>query len=83
MIESTDGGYTIVGMNIKTNPKLIAVFQALGLALILTVLSFLANATNLSGLVNPEMATLVAAIALAIENSINAKNGTSLFGLVG
>ncbi len=79
----TDGGYTL-GMNtIQMNPKLIGVLQALGLALILTVLSFFANVANLNGLVNPEMATLVAAIALAIENTINAKNGKSLFGLVG
>ena len=81
--QGTDGGI-IVGMTtIQTNPKLIGFLQAIGLALILTVLSFLANAANLQGLVNPEMATLVAAVALAIENTINAKNGKSLFGLVG
>lgn len=79
----TDGGYTVGYMNIQNNPKLIGFLQAIGLALILTVLGFLANAANLNGLVNPEMATLVAAVALAIENSINAKSGKSLFGLVG
>ena len=68
---------------IQKYPKLIGFLQALGLAIILALLSFLANATNLQGLVNPEMATLVAAVALAIENSINAKSGKSLFGLVG
>ncbi len=84
MLETTDGGYTMGSMTtIQMSPKLIGVLQAIGLALILTVLGFLANAANLNGLVNPEMATLVAAVALAIENSINAKNGRSLFGLVG
>lgn len=69
--------------NIQNNPKTVALLQAIGLAALMGILAFLANSTNLSGLVNPEMATLVAAVALAIENSINAKSGRSLFGLVG
>ena len=81
--QGTDGGIITAMNTIQTNPKLIGFLQAIGLALILTILSFLANAANLQGLVNPEMATLVAAVALAIENTINAKNGKSLFGLVG
>ena len=83
MLEPTDGGAIMSSMNTQINPKLLGFLQALGLALIMALLSFLANTANLSSLVNPEMATLVAAIALAIENSINAKSGKSLFGLVG
>ncbi len=83
-LESTDGGVIISSMNyIQTNPKLIGVLQALGLSLLMALLAFLANSANLGGLVNPEMATLVAAVALAVENTINAKSGKSLFGLVG
>lgn len=63
-------------------PKLAGVLQALGLALILTILSFFADAANLSFLVNPQTETIVAAICLAIENTINQKSGKSLFGAV-
>lgn len=72
-----------MNINIQNNPKTVAVLQAIGLSALMGILAFLANTANLQGLVNPEMATLVAAIALAIENSINAKSGKSLFGMVG
>ena len=72
-----------MNINIQNNPKTVAVLQDIGLSALMGILAFLANTANLQGLVNPEMATLVAAIALAIENSINAKSGKSLFGMVG
>ena len=63
-------------------PKLTGALQALGLAIIITVLAFLADATNLSFLNNPYMATVVAGICLAIENALQAKTGKALFGSV-
>lgn len=64
------------------NGTILAVLQLLGLTVIEAVLAFLANASNLSGLVNPQMGALVAAVALAIENSLYNKTGKSLFGTV-
>lgn len=64
------------------NGAVLAVLQALGLAVLEAVLAFLANAANLQGLVNPQMAALVAAVALALENSIYNSTGKSLLGTV-
>jgi len=64
------------------NPKLVGVFQALGLAILLTICGFLADASNLSGLFNPYTATIISAIALAIEQDIQSKTGKSLLGSV-
>jgi len=61
---------------------LLTVLQALGLAILEAILAFLANAVNLQGLVNPQMAAVIAAVALAIENSIYNKTGKSLMGSV-
>ena len=73
-------------MNTSTNPVksgvLLAILQALGLTILEAVLVFLANATNLQGLVTPQMGMLIAAVALAVENTLYNKSGRSLFGTV-
>lgn len=68
-------------MNV-TSGVFLTVLQALGLVIIEAIFAFFADASNLGGLVNPQMASLVAAIALAIENSLYNKTGKSLFGTV-
>ena len=83
LYKNTDGDVSIEGMNtITMSPKVVGALQGIGLAVLLAVLAWLANATNLSGLVNPEAGTLVAMVALAIENSIESKTGNSLMGIV-
>jgi hypothetical protein len=64
------------------NPAFIGALQGVGLAIILTVLSYFADAAHLNGLINPQMATLIAAICLAMEKNIEASTGKSLFGSV-
>lgn len=64
------------------NNIVLGILQGLGLALLETVLAFFADATHLNGLVNPQMALVVAAIALALENHLYDKTGKSLFGTV-
>ena len=71
-------------MNTSTNPVksgvLLAILQSLGLVVIEAVLAFFANSVNLQGLVNPQMGMLIAAIALAVEQSLYNKTGKSLMG---
>ena len=61
------------------NPLLLGALRGLGVAVLIAILSWLGNAANLPFL-NPETATLVAAVALAIEHQIEAKTGKALFG---
>jgi hypothetical protein len=61
------------------NPPLLGALRGLGVAVLIAILSWLGNAANLPFL-NPETATLVAAVALAIEHQIEAKTGKALFG---
>jgi hypothetical protein len=51
---------------------------------VLVVVSYLANAANLNGLLNPSLAVLVAAIFSAVESQLKANSGgtTALFGAV-
>lgn len=48
------------------------------------VVSYLADAANLQGLLNPALATVVAGVFAAIESSLKAKSGgeKGLFGAV-
>ena len=61
---------------------LIGFLRAIGLVVLLAVLAFLANATNLSGLVNPTVGSLIAVIALTLEHAFSPA-GTALMGSVG
>lgn len=63
------------------NQKLIAVLQGLGLVVLMAVLGFLAKATNLEGLVSPTTASIVAALAVALEGMLSPQ-GTAFFGAV-
>ncbi len=56
--------------------------RALLVAVIMAVVSFLANSANLSGVVSGGLATLIAAVALAIEHSMATGTQTALFGAV-
>lgn len=64
------------------NPTLLKILQGLGLALILTVLSYFADSTNLQSLVNAPMAGLISGICILIEGTIKKKYGRALFGVV-
>lgn len=63
------------------SPALLGSLRALGVAVLIAVLTYIGNAANL-GFLNPETATLVAMAALAIEHAIEAKTGNALFGTV-
>ena len=60
----------------------IGALRGLGLVVLLAALSWLANAANLSGLVNPTVGSLITVIALTLEHTFSPA-GTVFGGLVG
>lgn len=64
------------------SPLLIGLSLRNGFAVRGAVLVYLGDATNLTGILNPSTATIIAALALGIEHNIEAKTGNALFGAV-
>ncbi len=62
------------------SPAILGAVRGLGIALLFALVSWLANAANLHGLVNDTVATVVAAVALAIEHKMEADGSGALFG---
>lgn len=56
--------------------------KGLGLVILAAVASFLADSANLHGLLNPAIATLVAAFASSLESHIKSRTNNALFGAV-
>lgn len=67
---------------ITLSPAIIGFLRGLGMVALLAVLTYLGNAANLTGIVTPVLATLIASAALAFENSLTAKTGNALLGAV-
>lgn len=61
---------------------MISFVKAIGIVLLVSLCSFLENQANLTGLVNPIIATLIGAIASSIETHIKENGGNALFGTV-
>ena len=68
-------------MNI-TSPAILGGLRALGVVIIMAVLGWFGNATNLAGIFNPAVNSVIAMIALAIEHSMASSTGTAVFGMV-
>ncbi len=67
-------------MNIP--PPLLGIIRGLGTAVIVCVLAYFGDAAHLNGIVSDALASVIAAIALAIEHHIEAGGGGALFGSV-
>ncbi len=65
-----------------TDPKVLGFIRALGVAVVMAILSFLGDAAHLSGIVSQSVAGIIAALALAAEHSMEAKGNGALFGAV-
>ncbi len=61
------------------SPLLLGSLRGLGVVLLAALLTYMGNTANLPFL-SPEVAGIVAALALGIENHITAKTGSALFG---
>ena len=68
-------------MNISS-PALLGALRALGVVIIISVLGWIGNATNLQGIFSPQVCTVVAMIALAIEHAFASSGTSALFGMV-
>lgn len=64
-------------------PAQLGFVRAIGVAILLFVLSYLGDASHLNGVVSDSIATVIAALALAIEHNIESNTGKALFGRVG
>lgn len=64
------------------SPAVLGMLRALLVAIIMTVVTYFANAANLNGVVSGSLATIISMIALAIEHSMASGTNTALFGAV-
>ncbi len=64
------------------NPAWLGFLRAVGVTVLVAILSYLGDAAHLNGLVSDSLATIIAAVALGIEHNIESKGGGSLFGCV-
>ena len=64
------------------SPAWAGFIKGLLIVVIAAVATFFADSANLSGIVGPSIAAVVAAVASAVESSMKAKSGgtTALFG---
>ncbi len=67
-------------MNIS--PAVLGFLRTLLTVAIIAILSYIGDASHLNGLVSGTLATLIAAIAMGLEHSIEANTGKALFGAV-
>ena len=65
----------------NVNPAIIGLVRGAGVAAIIAVLTYLGNAGNLTGILNPATASLVASLVLMVEHMIEGKSGNAWFGL--
>lgn len=64
------------------NPALLGLLRGLGMVVLAAVINFLADSTNLQGVVTPTVATLISVVALALEHMQASSTGKALFGAV-
>jgi hypothetical protein len=64
------------------NPSTLGFIRALGVAVVMAIVSYLADVPHLNGVVSTSAAVIISAIALAIEHSIASSTGKALFGAV-
>lgn len=68
----------------KISPAVIGFIKLILSVAVLAVVSYLADAAHITGILNPTLATVVAGLFAGLESSIKAKsyNQTALFGAV-
>ena len=68
----------------KITPAFAGFVKGLLIVVVLAVVSFMGDQANLTGIMSPVLATLVASIFSSVESSMKAKSGgnTALFGAV-
>lgn len=69
---------------INLSPAQISFIKALGVVALVSVLSFLGDASHFTGVLNPILAAVIAALAASFEAKLRSNSGdtTALFGAV-
>ena len=70
----------------QLSPAVLGFIKAIGVIILVSVLSYLGNAANLTGVINnPVIISVIVALASAWESKLKAQTGNSvaLFGTVG
>jgi hypothetical protein len=65
-----------------TSPAVLGALRALGVVVLIAVLNWFGDATNLAGIFSPAVDSIIAMIALAIEHSMASQTGSALFGAI-
>lgn len=63
-------------------PAQLGFVRGVGSIILMGVLTYLADASHLNGLVSVSVATIIAGLAAALESSLSNGTGTALFGAV-
>lgn len=63
------------------NPAVLGFIRGIGVVVIAAALAYVGDVSHLVFL-SPTVATVIAALALSLENYIEGKNGNALFGAV-
>ncbi len=64
------------------NPALLGFIRALGVVVLAAILNYLGDVSHLTIILNPYTASIISALALALENSMESRTGNALFGAV-
>ncbi len=64
------------------SPAVLGFIRAIGVVVLTAILAYLGDASHLTGVFTPYIAAIISGLALALENSIEAKSGNALFGAV-
>ena len=64
------------------SPAILGALRSLLAVVIMAVVTWLANAANLQGIVAPAIGTIVSMVALSIEHYMASGTSTALFGTV-
>ena len=69
---------------IKVSPAILGLLRGIGTVALFSALSYIGNATNLTGVFTPEVAGLISGIVLLIEHQLESTSttGSALFGAV-
>lgn len=64
------------------SPAQLGALRALGVVVLMAVLTWLGDTANLNGIVSTSVAAVISMIALGIEHTLASGTGTAMFGAV-
>ncbi len=66
---------------VNLSPSVLGFIRGVGSVIVFAVVSYLANAANLHGIMNDGLATLIAGVALMVEHEMQTSGTGALFGI--